>query len=92
MKPIVFFWLPFLLSTTRASWRFAEERNLSQELLRLTDVATMVGDTIVVSHWRISGHKPRGAGGTHDRMSYGIVLRSSDGGRHGLSLTICGTA
>lgn len=43
-------------------------------------IATMVGDTIVVMHRRIPGHNPRGAGGPHDKMSYGIVLRSEDGG------------
>jgi hypothetical protein len=43
-------------------------------------VATMVGETIVVMHRRIPGHNPRGAGGPHEKMSYGIVLRSHDGG------------
>lgn len=43
-------------------------------------VATMVEDTIVVMHRRIPGHNPRGAGGPHEKMSYGIVLASTDGG------------
>lgn len=43
-------------------------------------IATMVGDTLVVMHRRIPGHNPRGAGGPHEKMSYGIVLRSDDGG------------
>ncbi len=44
-------------------------------------IATMVGDAIVVMHRRIPGHNPRGAGGPHQKMSYGIVLRSDDGGK-----------
>jgi hypothetical protein len=44
-------------------------------------VATMVGDTIIVMHRRIPGHRRDGAGAANDRMSYGIVLRSEDGGR-----------
>ena len=44
-------------------------------------IATMVGDAIVVMHRRIPGHNPRGAGGPHEKMSYGIVLRSEDGGK-----------
>lgn len=43
-------------------------------------IATMVDDTIVVMHRRIPGHNPRGAGGPHEKMSYGIVLYSDDGG------------
>jgi hypothetical protein len=44
-------------------------------------IATMTGDTIVVMHRRIPGHNPRGAGGPHAKMSYGIVLHSDDGGK-----------
>jgi hypothetical protein len=44
-------------------------------------IATMTGDTIIVMHRRIPGHNPRGAGGPHEKMSYGIVLRSDDGGK-----------
>ena len=44
-------------------------------------IATMVGDTIVVMHRRIPGHKAKGAGRPHEKMSYGIVLHSSDGGK-----------
>jgi len=44
-------------------------------------IATMVEDTIVVMHRRIPGHNPRGAGGPDPKMSYGIVLRSADGGK-----------
>ena len=44
-------------------------------------IATMVGDTIIVMHRRIPGHNPRGAGKPHEKMSYGIMLRSADGGR-----------
>ena len=44
-------------------------------------VATMVADTIVVMHRRIPGHNPRGAGGAHEKMSYGIVLHSDNGGK-----------
>ncbi len=41
----------------------------------------MAGDTIIVMHRRIPGHNPRGAGKPHEKMSYGIVLRSGDGGK-----------
>jgi len=44
-------------------------------------VATMAGDTIIVMHRRIPGHKRLGAGGPDETMSYGIVLRSEDGGQ-----------
>jgi hypothetical protein len=44
-------------------------------------VATMAGDTIVVMHRRIPGHRRQGAGQPHERMSYGVVLRSEDGGK-----------
>ncbi len=44
-------------------------------------VATMTGDTIVVMHRRIPGHRAKGAVGPHAKMSYGVVLRSADGGR-----------
>lgn len=44
-------------------------------------VATMSGDTIVVMHRRIPGHRAKGAGAPHSKMSYGIVLRSDDGGK-----------
>lgn len=44
-------------------------------------IATMVDDTIVVMHRRIPGHNPRGAGQPHEGMSYGVVLRSEDGGK-----------
>ena len=44
-------------------------------------IATTAGGAIVVMHRRIPGHNPRGAGGPHEKMSYGVVLRSSDGGR-----------
>ena len=44
-------------------------------------VATMTGDTIVVMHRRIPGHRASGAGAPHERMSYGVVLRSDDGGQ-----------
>lgn len=43
-------------------------------------IATMVDDTIVVMHRRIPGHNPSGAGKPDPSMSYGIVLRSTDGG------------
>ena len=43
-------------------------------------VATMSGDTIIVMHRRIPGHRARGAGKPHPKMSYGVVLRSDDGG------------
>ena len=45
-------------------------------------VATLAGDVIVVMHRRIPGHNPRGAGGPHRKMSYGIVLWSADGGKN----------
>ncbi|MHC4875950.1 MAG: hypothetical protein ACYTGL_05585 [Planctomycetota bacterium] len=44
-------------------------------------IATMVGDTIVVMHRRIPGHRASGAGGPNEKMSYGIVLTSGDGGQ-----------
>jgi len=44
-------------------------------------IATMAGDAIVLMHRRIPGHNPRGAGVPHEKMSYGIVLRSEDGGK-----------
>ncbi len=44
-------------------------------------VATMAGDTIVVMHRRIPGHRAKGAGEPHPKMSYGVVLRSEDGGK-----------
>ena len=44
-------------------------------------VATMTGDTIVVMHRRIPGHRRDGAGEPNQKMSYGVVLRSEDGGR-----------
>lgn len=44
-------------------------------------VATMSGDTIVVMHRRIPGHRAKGAGEPHPKMSYGVVLRSDDGGK-----------
>ncbi|MBT4867906.1 MAG: exo-alpha-sialidase [Planctomycetaceae bacterium] len=44
-------------------------------------IASMVGDSLVVMHRRIPGHNPRGAGGPHEKMSYGVVLRSGDGGK-----------
>ena len=44
-------------------------------------VATMSGDTIVVMHRRIPGHRAKGAGKPHPKMSYGVVLRSDDGGK-----------
>lgn len=44
-------------------------------------IAAMVDDVIVVMHRRIPGHNPRGAGGPHEKMSYGVVLRSQDGGQ-----------
>ncbi len=43
-------------------------------------IATMTGDTIIVMHRKIPGHKPSGAGSPDPTMSYGIVLCSSDGG------------
>jgi len=44
-------------------------------------VATLVGETMVVMHRRIPGHRASGAGGPNEKMSYGIVLRSDDGGQ-----------
>ncbi|MBP85543.1 MAG: hypothetical protein CMJ64_02320 [Planctomycetaceae bacterium] len=44
-------------------------------------IATTVGDTIIVMHRRIPGHKASGAGRPHEEMSYGIVLRSEDSGK-----------
>ena len=44
-------------------------------------IAAMTGDTIVVMHRRIPGHNPNGAGKPDPTMSYGIVLRSEDGGQ-----------
>ncbi len=44
-------------------------------------IATQTGDTIVVMHRRIPGHRASGSGGPHEKMSYGIVLRSDDGGQ-----------
>ncbi|MCA9146599.1 MAG: polysaccharide deacetylase family protein [Planctomycetales bacterium] len=43
-------------------------------------IATMTGNTIVVMHRRIPGHKADGAGEPDPSMSYGVVLRSDDGG------------
>ncbi|MCP4787065.1 MAG: exo-alpha-sialidase [Fuerstiella sp.] len=44
-------------------------------------IATMTGGTIVVMHRRIPGHNAKGAGQPDPTISYGIVLRSTDGGR-----------
>lgn len=44
-------------------------------------IATMVDDTIVVMHRRIPGHNRKGAGAPDASMSYGMVLRSEDGGQ-----------
>lgn len=44
-------------------------------------VATMTKDTLIVMHRRIPGHRAKGAGKPHPRMSYGVVLRSTDGGK-----------
>ena len=44
-------------------------------------VSTITGDTIVVMHRRIPGHNAKGAGKPDPTMSYGIVLRSEDGGK-----------
>ena len=44
-------------------------------------IATMTGEAIVVMHRRIPGHKAAGAGKPDPSMSYGIVLRSEDGGK-----------
>lgn len=43
-------------------------------------VATIVDETIIVMHRRIPGHRPGGSGSPHPQMSYGVVLRSTDGG------------
>lgn len=43
-------------------------------------IAAMVGESIVVMHRRIPGHKADGAGGPDPTMSYGVVVRSEDGG------------
>ena len=42
-------------------------------------VATMAGDTIIM-HRRIPGHRRDGSGKPNEKMSYGIVMRSDDGG------------
>ena len=112
-----FQWLVFLLLVIPHVRLAADESELSEQLLGLTDemriqldgatqhglmeiapvnlpvnppgdcnhygwpIATMVGDTIVVMHRRIPGHNPRGAGGPNEKMSYGIVLHSDDGGK-----------
>lgn len=44
-------------------------------------VATMAKDTLLVMHRRIPGHRRDGAGEPSDKMSYGVVLRSTDGGQ-----------
>lgn len=44
-------------------------------------IATMSGDTIVVMHRQIPGHNAKGAGKPDPSMSYGMVLRSEDGGK-----------
>jgi len=44
-------------------------------------IATRVGDTIIVMHRRIPGHRKLGSGEPNEKMSYGIVLRSEDGGK-----------
>jgi hypothetical protein len=44
-------------------------------------IATIVEETIIVMHRRIPGHNPHGAGGPDEKMSYGVVLRSTDGGK-----------
>ncbi len=117
MKPATFLWLTLLLLTPRLPLLAAEDADLSQELLNVTDkmshqlanatrqglieiaavnlpvdppgdcnhygwpVATMAGDTIVVMHRRIPGHKASGSGRPHEKMSYGVVLVSGDGGK-----------
>lgn len=43
-------------------------------------IATMSGDTLVLVCRHIPGHNPKGAGQPDESMSYGIVLRSEDGG------------
>lgn len=44
-------------------------------------IASMSGDTIVLMHRRIPGHRQKGSGGPAPNMSYGVVLRSTDGGK-----------
>ena len=44
-------------------------------------VATMTGNTIIIMHRRIPGHRRNGSGEPNEKMSYGIVLRSEDGGK-----------
>lgn len=44
-------------------------------------VAAMTGDNLIVMHRRIPGHKAKGSGTPDPSMSYGIVLRSEDGGQ-----------
>ena len=44
-------------------------------------IATMVGETIVVMHRRIPGHRAKGSGKPSENMSYGVVLASRDGGK-----------
>ena len=44
-------------------------------------IAAMSGEAIVLMHRRIPGHKRDGAGEPDPAMSYGIVMRSEDGGR-----------
>ena len=44
-------------------------------------VATMTRDTLIVMHRRIPGHRAKGAGKPHPKMSYGVVLRSTDQGK-----------
>lgn len=44
-------------------------------------VATISADTIVVMHRRIPGHRAKGAGKPHPKMSYGVVLCSDNGGK-----------
>lgn len=43
-------------------------------------IATITGGTLVVMHRRIPGHNKRHAGRPDKTMSYGVVLRSEDGG------------
>jgi len=44
-------------------------------------IVTMSGNTIVLMHRRIPGHRQKGSGGPAPNMSYGVVLRSTDGGK-----------
>jgi len=45
-------------------------------------VATMVDDTIIVMHRRIPGHtSPKYSGWPNEKHSYGVVIRSVDGGK-----------